>query len=146
MRGRPNADSSGIIITAVSGPWDAEMDQVTVASSLTDLCARITQARLPMPLAASLRAKLAVAMTALKSGDAGGARAAVDAAVVQISDRRARLRRTARRRPALHCRRREDVQRATVVAPPGRVNGAAGAPAREHPRWAGLSPTGGGQP
>ena len=84
IRGRPGANSSGIIISAVNGPWDVEMDQVTVASSLGDLCNRIGQARLPSLVAASLKAKLTLAAAALKSGDARAARAALDSAIRQI--------------------------------------------------------------
>jgi hypothetical protein len=69
---------------AVSGAWDVEADQVTVASSLGVLCARIGAARLPWLLAASLKAKLTVAVAALKTGDARAARAALDSAVKQI--------------------------------------------------------------
>ncbi len=84
MRGRPNANSFGIIITAVSGPWDVEADTLTVSSSLRALSREIASARLPKRTADALQAKLTGARLALRSGHAGSARRYVSALIVQL--------------------------------------------------------------
>ena len=66
VRTKPNSTDSDPVITAVSGPWDVEVDELTVSSSLRALRAKILEADLPAGITSALSVKFRAAALALR--------------------------------------------------------------------------------